>query len=133
VIDRCEESPIGAGRVLMLRLQGCRRRMRLLGPSPFLGGWLSSDAAVAAIEADIAHCGVVDDRLVVDVGDDGRVHLGDGAVLEEGPMVPMAAPVAYTPVTTAVVHAAIEADVGTPVPGMPNIDAVTPTPVAGRP
>jgi len=102
---------------------------RLLGCSG-----LRSDATGAAIVADVVHGGgVVDYGLVVSVVDDGGVHVGHGAVVVEDPAIPVAAVVAVAAVTVAVVYAAVEADVLTPVAGVEGIDIAAPTPIARSP
>jgi hypothetical protein len=106
--------------------------MLFVRPSKLLSRRLSFSSA-ATIEADIVHRLVLDDRLRVDIGDDGLIHLGDGGVVKEHPMIPISALVADASIAEAVVDAAIISDVRAPVSGVPNISTTIVAPVAGRP
>src|SRR5579883_1967198 len=90
-------------------------------------------AAIAAVEADAIDPVVHDHRLTIDVGDPDIADVVDGAVVEEGAMVPMAAVIAVAGVAVAIVDAAIEADFAPPIAGMESIAAAGPAPVGGRP
>src|ERR1700733_11632982 len=82
------------------------------------------DAAAAAIEADAIHFTVVDYRAVVDVVYVVDVDVVDAAIVEK---------VAAAPVAAFEAETAIEADVRTPVTGVPEISAVAPAPITGSP
>lgn len=96
------------------------------------------DAAATAVVADVVDGSsaelvvVVDDGVGVDVGD-GAAYVGDGAVVEEVAVVPVAAEVAGADVSVAVVDAAVEADVETPVAVAPAVATAVPTPVGRGP
>jgi hypothetical protein len=91
-----------------------------------------ADTAVAAVEADT---GIVvhDDRLVIDIGDVGDVHVSDTTVVEKSVTSPLPAEKADAGVAKAVVDATVEADVRTPVAAVPSIESIIPTPVARSP
>ena len=57
----------------------------------------------------------------------------DGAVVVEVVTSPVSAGVAGANVAESVIHAAVEADVRSPITGMPEISAFMPSPIAGRP
>jgi hypothetical protein len=94
---------------------------------------LDFSSARPTIEADIIHRHVVDDGLVVGIGDDGRINLSDGGVVKEDSVIPISALVADAAITEAVVDAAIISDVWPPISGVPNVNPTVVAPVAGRP
>src|ERR1039457_980036 len=123
---------VGARRVLMLRLHGSWLGMVLLGCAHFTRRRPSARAGGTAIEADSG--GVVDyDGLVVDVGDACFADVHDGAVVEEAATAPFPAFESDAAVPEPVIHAAIEADVPSPIAAMKEIDAIRPTPVPRSP
>jgi hypothetical protein len=64
---------------------------------------------------------------------DGDVDVRDLAVVVELIVVPIPAVVAAANITVAVVHAAVVADVATPIPLMPPVTARVIAPVSGSP
>lgn len=99
----------------------------------FSGAGASVSAASAAVEADAAARSVVDDRAIVDVVDDGGVHVGHRAVIEIFAASPIAAKEAHAGVSEAVVDSAIEPNHRTPVADVPHIDPANPTPIPRGP
>ena len=93
---------------------------------------LRADAAVATVVAD-ARIVVHDDRLVIDIGHVGDVHVSDATVVEKSVSSPLPAEKADAGVAKAVVDATVKADVRTPVAAVPNVESVIPTPVARCP
>jgi hypothetical protein len=91
-----------------------------------------ADAAVAAVEA---YTGIVvhDDRLVIDIGHVGDVHVGDATVVEKCVPSPLPTEKADAGVAKAVVDATVKADVRTPVAAVPSVESIIPTPVARSP
>jgi hypothetical protein len=71
-----------------------------------------------------------DDGAAVDVSDIGHVHVHHGAVVEECAASPFAATKTYAAVSEAVVNAAVEADVRSPIASVPAIEAARKAPVA---
>ncbi len=131
VIGGGEQRAILAGGVFLLALRGDRRSVGFVGETFLLGGGTDLHSTLSAVEG---HVRVVDDdRLVIDVGDVGDVYVGDGAVVEEVAFAPLATLEAVAAVAEAVVDAAVEADLRSPVAFVEGVDAVIPSPVAGSP
>ena len=116
----------------MLDLQCRWPSVLFVRPSKFLSRRLSFTSA-GPIEADIVHRLVLDDGLVVGVGDNGVVHPCDGGVVKEHPVIPVSALVADPAITEAVIDAAVISDVRPPVSGVPSVDATIIPPIAGCP
>src|SRR5216683_1394979 len=76
-----------------------------------------ADAAVGAVEADT---GIVvhDDRLVIDIGHVGDVHVSDATVVEKSVPSPLPAE---------------KPDVSTPEPAVQKVEPIIPPPVARSP
>jgi hypothetical protein len=117
----------------MLNLDGCRGHMLLLCRCPFLSRRLGSRSSGATVVAHIVHGGVIHDRLVVNIGDVRRADVVDGLVVIQLSVIPVSTLIANTRVAVAVCDAAVETYLGTPVSGVPNVDAVVPAPIAGCP
>ncbi len=115
-----------------LALGGHRRRVVLVLGSE-LGGLRT--VVYAAATAVVADAGVVVDLDVafVDVMNDGRVYVGDGAVVVEVIALPVAAVVAVAGVAVAVVDATVKANVRAPVTAMEEIAAAVEAPIGRRP
>ncbi len=90
----------------------------------------STPAAVIAHAIDLA---IVDHRFVVHVMNVGDVYMIHFAVVKEMISVPVPAFVAEAAVPEAVVNAAVEADMRSPVTGVPEIACVAPAPIARGP
>src|SRR5580658_7775660 len=119
--------------MLVLRLELRGLAMVLAPGVALMGAGPRADAARAAVEARMADVLVVDDALIVDVADVHTAEIGDAAVVEVGAMGPIAAMEADAGIAEAVIDAAIEADMRPPIAGVPDIEAVAPTPVARSP
>src|SRR5579862_1799184 len=130
---------IAGGALLMLRLQVGWPNMMLLRRLQLVGVGLGVDAAVAAVEAGAGDVGVardvdvVDDGLIVDVGDMRAAEIVHGLVVVEMVVIPETAEIAGADIAEAVIDAAIEADMRAPITAMPEIGAVNPAPIAGCP
>ena len=85
------------------------------------------------VEADAAVVVVIDDGAVIRVMDDGGIDVHDGRVVEEVAAMPVSTAEAETSVAKAVIHAAVEAHVRSPITGMPSIDTPGIPPITGRP
>src|SRR5258707_14809561 len=82
----------------------------------------------------MVHGGVVyDDRLVVDVGNIGDIHVGHAAVVVEVASAPLATVETFTGIAEPVVNAAIEAHVRTPAATVKKVEAFFPSPPARSP
>src|SRR4029077_5930082 len=77
--------------------------------------------------------GIVDDGLVVGIVDHRHVDVVHLTVIEKVPAMPVSACIADTNIAEAVIDAAVETDVRSPISGMPDIHTFTPTPIPGRP
>ena len=135
VIRTQAQGRIGARSGFLLALRGGWWSMRLVRGRLLRRGRLGPDAASSAVIADVIHRGVVNDGLVVDVGD---MHAGvgdivDGGVVEKVPALPIAAFIARAAVAEAVIDAAVEPDVRSPVAGVEHVCTAGKAPVAGRP
>ena len=69
----------------------------------------------------------------ISVVDDGDIHLCDRGVIRKGPTLPGATEEADSTIAEAVIHAAIVADLPTPIPIMESILAASPSPIGGGP
>ena len=115
---------IGASGMHVLLLLRCRRHVMLLGRSTFLRGRRGLRAIGATVETDAGRV-VDDDGLVIDVGDvHFRADVDDGLVVEERTATPLATFKSHAAISEAVVHAAVEADVRTPIAIIENVYAV---------
>ncbi len=135
VIERGELRAIVAGFVAMLHLIAGRVEVAIMIGELFFTIRTSIDAATAAIEADAVPVSIeaVIDAAVVKVADYVYVDAIDGAVVEELATAPFAAEETDARITETVVDAAVEADMASPIAAMPDVNAVTPAPIAGRP
>jgi hypothetical protein len=88
--------------------------------------------AAGTIEGKVAVI-VIGHGPVIEVGDMDAAHIHDRAVIEVSTAAPVTTLESNTTIAESVVHAAVEANMRAPVAAVPQIDAITPTPVAGRP
>src|SRR3984893_10035627 len=134
VIYGSELGAIGSRSMFVLRLN-IRRLEVLFSCGPLLLGCLAcANAAIAAVIADACRrVVVVGDSGVIGVVNDRHIDVIYSTVVRETAMVPAPAEIANSDVTESIIHAAIEADVRSPITSVPVIAAVAPTPVAGRP
>src|SRR5476651_1981237 len=95
--------------------------------------WFGSYPAGAAVVAHSIHRDVIDDRLVVDVGDVRIADIGHRPVVIETVALPITPLVAAAAVPVTVIHAAIESDLRTPVAYIPYENATPIAPVARSP
>ena len=130
--DKVSAILTGECSLLLLGLDGS---IAPLAGSGFLGCCRSShDAAASTVIANPVDVHVADVSVVdVSVADDGAVHLYDRCIVTKIVTIPAAAIKSRSCIAVSVVDAAIVADLGTPVPGVPAITAVIPAPVAGGP
>jgi len=76
---------------------------------------------------------VHDNRLVVDVRDIGDVNVGHATVVIEPFAPPIPAEKSGAGITKAIINAAVETDVWSPIAAIPIVETVIPAPVARRP
>jgi hypothetical protein len=98
-----------------------------------LRGRAGSGSPRATVIAHIVHGSIVDNGLVIDIGNVGRAYVVYFAVVIEPPVIPISALIADARITVAIVDAAVETDLGTPISGIPDVDAVAPAPIARSP
>jgi len=122
----------GKGSLVLLRLNGS---ITPLARSLFLHRcWAGRDAASSTVVADAVHIDVTYIG-VVDVGvvNDSAVNMHDRSVVAEFITPPSTAVETVTGIAVSVVHAAVKADLGAPVSGVPEVAVTTPAPVAWGP
>jgi hypothetical protein len=90
-------------------------------------------AVYTAVVTDPWAAIVIHHRDVVGVMNNGGIHVGDGGVVGKVPAVPAATVIARAVITTAVVDAAVEADMRPPVTAMKHIEATGVPPIGGGP
>jgi hypothetical protein len=91
-------------------------------------------AAASAVIADAIDGHIVDDGFIdIHVPNDGCVHATYSGVVVKVVSPPVAAFISVAVVSVTVVHAAVEADVRTPVSSVPKVSTITPSPPAWRP
>lgn len=117
--------------MLQLLAGGCH--VLFAGVMLFLRRGGGGDATGTAVVAHALCVGFDGSRLLIGVVDVADVHLGDGAVVVVVIASPVAAHEAVAEVAVAVGDAAVEADVGAPVAGMPPPKTSSPAPIARRP
>src|SRR6185312_1169959 len=121
------------GHLHMVELFARRRSVLLMRPVLFLSRRPRIDAAIAAVEArvdaHVRHVYVLDIRVM----DHGAVHVHDSGVIGEVAALPASAEEPHAAISEAVVDAAVEADVRSPIALMPDEGASAPAPVTGGP
>ncbi len=116
----------------MLRLSRYRRNMPVTRRRFFSSCRTRSDSTIATVVADVAlvvvcHVGVVN---IVNVG---NIYIADGAVVEKMSVIPTPTFEARTEVAEAVIDAAVETYVWTPVAVIENKSIAAPTPLSWSP
>lgn len=97
----------------------------------FLSGSRARVHAAPTIEADVIIAGA--DGCVVGVVHYVDAYVCDGAVVIEVVAAPVTARVADAGVAEPIINAAVEADLGSPVAGVPAIETPSECPIAGSP
>jgi len=128
-----ELGAICAGNVLILELSMHGRGVRLLASRQFRRPGAHLQPARSAVEAHTGAAAVFTDGAIVDVVDYGDVDIVDRAVVVEVAAAPVAALVADADIAKAVVDAAIEPDMRTPVATVKAIAVIVVAPVSGCP
>jgi hypothetical protein len=91
------------------------------------------NAVRSAVKADSTDGVFVGKGSVVNVTNDRGIYVGYAGVIEIVAAAPVSAVKAGAGITKTVVNAAVEADGGSPVTSVPNVEAVVEIPVAGSP
>src|SRR2546423_6054603 len=98
----------------MFGLRRNRRNMPFVSDPFFLRPWSCRDATIPAVVTHASR-GVVDHAGVVDVMDVGNIHIVNGTVVEESPVVPATALIAFAKVSETIVNAAVEPNSRSPI------------------
>ena len=134
MIDVRKLSTVGAGKMLILHLRPHGRCMLFMPCRLFRRSCLHLHPARSAVEAyAFAATAVIAHGAIVNVMHEGDVHVVVGTVVVEMATAPVASLVAEANVAKAVIDAAIEADVRTPIATVKAIAVVPVAPVAGGP
>src|SRR5271154_3732605 len=123
---------LGARTGLVLHLHWRSGHVRLMGSLLLLGIGLRSDTTRTAIEAGPQHS-ASHHRPAVHIADMRGADVHYGSVVEEMAAVPVATLKAVATKPKAVIDPAVEADMRSPVAGVPEISTSAPAPVARRP
>lgn len=111
VVNRSQLLTIRGSLADMLNLRRNRRRAPLMQYRGFRRRGPLTDPAVPAVEAHVIGGRVIRDVAVINVVDDGRIHVRHRPVIKERPAVPVAAFVTAAGIAKAVIHTAVETDV----------------------
>ena len=125
---------VAARGAFLLNLCGRWRDMSRTGRGLFRSSRPGDGSAGAAVIADIVHRHVVNHGLVVNIDDVPDV--GDvihRTVVEECSVIPVPARIADTNVAEAIEDATVEADLWSPVAGIPDKGIVVPSPITRSP
>jgi hypothetical protein len=109
------------GCVLVLSLHCSKGHMVIMFCYELAAARACLQAAFTTVVTHPSHVDVVDDRLVVDVGDVNVVDVRNRTVVVERAVIPVTALETNTAVPESVVDAAVESDVRTPIAGVPNV------------
>src|SRR5580693_1001393 len=133
MIHRRQLIAIRAGTLPHLALGSREPSMPLATRHRFRTRWTRGSAAVSAVEAYSVRATARDHPLVVHIANHASVHIIHRAVVVERSVIPIPARVSHARVAEAVVDAAIESDMRTPIAFMPQVNAVAPTPISRSP
>ena len=134
VVDVGKLRPVGAGRVFILDLRPHGRGMSLMASRQLRWSGAHLQPALSAVVAHThAAASIPAHRTVIHVAHNRHIHIIVGAVVVEVSAAPVAALVADAHIAKAVIHAAIVADVRTPIPAVKPIVVIVIAPVAGGP
>ena len=116
--------------LMLLRFD--RAEVLLMRESRFLRGRSRHHTTGTAVVAGAA-AKVIDDSVVVHIGDVYTTEAIDRTVVVKATVAPIAARITDTGVAVAIIDAAIKADVVAPVTRVEQVSVTRPTPVTGRP
>jgi len=107
--------------------------MRIVIGKPFISPFRGDHTAGSTVEAGPAAQAVVGDPAVIEGVDVQAADVVVGTVVIECPASPVAAVITMAPISKAIAHAAIEADMRPPVAGVKQIGPAVPAPIAWGP
>jgi len=131
VLPRKQSSVLACG-LLMLELRPDWSAVRFVGPGLLLRRGARGYSAPSTVERHVRVV-IYDDGPVIDIGHVRDVHIGHRPVVEEVAAAPFSACEAFAEISEAVINAAIKSNVRAPIAGIPNIEAIVPTPVSRSP
>jgi hypothetical protein len=111
MVNRSLLLTITSGLAHMLNLRRDRRRTPFMEYRGFRRCRPLINPAVPAVEAYVIGRRDIRNVAVVNIVDDGRIHIRHGPVIRERSAVPVAALITATGITETVIHTAIEPDV----------------------
>lgn len=134
MIARCQHRAICAGHVFVLGLHAGGLHVVFILKLALLRRGPGINASAPAIKADPAD-GSVSDHGPVDIGvvDADHVYVGHGAIVKEPATTPISSHEANAAITKAIINAAVEANVGSPVSCVPGIRTADKSPIPGSP
>src|SRR6516162_9184592 len=125
---------VATGGVLLLYLCGRWRNMSREARGLFRRSRPSGGSAGAAVIASAVYRDVVDHGLLINIGDVRDVgYVVHRTVVEKCSVTPVPARIADTNVAEAIEDATVEADLWSPIPGIPDKNTVGPNPIARSP
>ena len=132
VVVRSQHGVIGASHLFVLRLE--RSGLDVMFPHGrfFVGGWPCYHSSGPAVIAHTIHEGRVHHGVVhVGVVNGRGVYVRICRVVVKNSATPFAAVEPRSGIAISVINSAVEANMRSPITGVPNIHAATPSPVAG--
>ena len=133
VIHRSAKLRIGARSLDMLDLRRHRWNMPCSRRRLFCWGRTRRNATLSTVITDPVHRRTVNHRGVVDVVNDGDVHITHGAIVEKLSAIPPSTLETNTEKAETIADSAVEPDLWTPVALMEQKSAAAPTPIPGGP
>ena len=118
--------------LLMCHLRSGRLNVSFSHGDSLLRNWPSGNSTWT-IETDTTVSYHMVSAIDIGVTNDRPINVSNRSVIVEGPAFPAATIVSNTAVAEAVVHAAIEPDVGSPIAAMPDVKPSGVTPITRRP
>lgn len=120
MVHSCKVGTIRCGDLYNLRLSRHRRCVLLVERGDLRWTRLHLDATWTIVAGSV-NCGVVDDRVVVDLVHRRRVHVVDRAVVIKAVAIPITTLITEACVSKAIINAAIVTDMATPVSAVISI------------
>src|SRR5271168_872727 len=134
MILRSQQRAIRAGGVFVLRLHGRWSDMMLVRSSPLRRVWLGNYSACPAVEADAIYgLGMHDRPIHIRRVNHRRIYVHHGCVVREDSAIPAPADESNSTVPKSIVNAAIETDMRSPIPAVPQVPAAAPAPISRSP
>jgi hypothetical protein len=117
----------------MLNLRGYRRSALFMQYRHFGSRWAPVNAASAAVITNVVGRGEVFNRVAVNVVNNVDIYVGYRRVIGEGTAIPVTTVIPLSGISKTIIHAAIKADMRSPVSVIQAIASVVKAPVRRRP